>query len=1143
MSLPSIAPEKQPYKFLDYFEERDEDAFFGRERDVEKIVTRIAKDRISVLYGRSGVGKTSLFRAGVIPALRRRKYLPVYVRVTRFAAADLAAAVAAELGAPAPPVDLAGFIREASASRPMVLLFDQVEEFFVETDAPDRRKERDEFIALVKALVDDETLRLRLAFGVREEYLARLEAIKDLHDGLLRNAERLQPLSAFGAREAVVGPLEKLGIRYSDKFADRLVDALAEVGFDTPTLQIVCQQVYLAAKERDPAAPYLDEQALDRLGGIDGIYERYLEGVTSAIPPEQQFVARAVVEALITREQTKRAATLEMLREGRLLASDGELRAAIAALTGRRLVRVEERGGGVWYELAHERVIKSALEWLDRDESFFNFRSTRELVLNLSRGERWRRQPKMLLTADQLDLVNPHVGRLKLERVERDFLAWSAIFRGSKASLGIYTTASPPGEIAVAAEALLRHGDPLLRRAAAAALGSGDVRDSLGALMKRCLDMALEDGDDEARRAAARAFARAAKDVDLVHLSAVLSPKALDAEAEELLTEVAAARLGTPGEAALRQWVPPAHWKRVTKAARARILAEHREVIKKRRGLGAVRGLLAAVGWALLFGAPLWCALLWDSEPRWQEAAIYLIPITVGLAMFLGPTVGALAGAAGARAAALRGEGRWSRALGTWRTTLPLAIVLWGLFAGISIIADAASLSNHEWQNFGSEAGVLLVLLAGEAAVAPLLAFGVLLPIAASAHLAEAAGAASDSTPRAIFWCLAAAAGLPLFALMLFMAFGTSMGLAILTMFSAELVPLFVLPAVASLRAGAAVAPIQRAPAAPSAPEGWARALSAVPLGLAVIGGLWVFEWRSIPFFAPIVEITAEPSTLRAPERRMFFGLFRYKLHIHAGDEEIALVRFTRRGPPTTLSDTSTKSNLTPGDGLNPVDLFAVSPGTWTVAAGSEKDDLVARARSNEPPAFSVQRVVTEPVPREAAVEVQPGWQLFSLQRALGGEDLALSLRCPAPAGERRTIDLALIATRKAALWRGSSKSGTGAATNAVEELAARATMESPGVGPIGFYLLDLPAPDEPRDELDRDGAPKKALTGLAEQLGAATVQRPTLRPVTNDRVAGWLLGCPAEGTAIHVRVRDPQTLRAAAADVALAVHVGGEDR
>ena len=64
-------PGEPPFQGLQYFDEKDADRFFGREMLVAKIVARMAGTRFLAVIGASGSGKSSVVRAGVIPALRR----------------------------------------------------------------------------------------------------------------------------------------------------------------------------------------------------------------------------------------------------------------------------------------------------------------------------------------------------------------------------------------------------------------------------------------------------------------------------------------------------------------------------------------------------------------------------------------------------------------------------------------------------------------------------------------------------------------------------------------------------------------------------------------------------------------------------------------------------------------------------------------------------------------------------------------------------------------------------------------------------------------------------------------------------------------------------------------------------------------
>src|SRR3954454_4092956 len=72
---------ENPWPGLESFEENAHDYFFGRDRETVSLLNHVRDAAVTVLYGRSGLGKTSLLRAGLFPALREENFLPIYVRL------------------------------------------------------------------------------------------------------------------------------------------------------------------------------------------------------------------------------------------------------------------------------------------------------------------------------------------------------------------------------------------------------------------------------------------------------------------------------------------------------------------------------------------------------------------------------------------------------------------------------------------------------------------------------------------------------------------------------------------------------------------------------------------------------------------------------------------------------------------------------------------------------------------------------------------------------------------------------------------------------------------------------------------------------------------------------------------------------
>src|SRR5580704_8796751 len=73
---------QNPWPGLPAFTEQQQDFFFGREQEAHDLFRCVKRERLTVLFGKSGLGKTSLLQAGLFPQLRNSTYLPVYLRLS-----------------------------------------------------------------------------------------------------------------------------------------------------------------------------------------------------------------------------------------------------------------------------------------------------------------------------------------------------------------------------------------------------------------------------------------------------------------------------------------------------------------------------------------------------------------------------------------------------------------------------------------------------------------------------------------------------------------------------------------------------------------------------------------------------------------------------------------------------------------------------------------------------------------------------------------------------------------------------------------------------------------------------------------------------------------------------------------------------
>lgn len=676
-----------PFKGLAYFAQQDHASFGGRGRDVRTVASGILKSRTFVVYGRSGLGKTSLLLAGVFPELARHRCRTAYVRALVDPLEDLREALSRDLDGQ-PGDSLHAMIDRTDNDGPVVVVFDQFEEFFIRfsdqvaTDTGEslalssaerqvRRARRKELIDEIGQLAAASDLNLRLVFSLREDWVAEMHAFERAVPGIQEHSFRLMPMTSFGVRQSILQTLKAHRVTFDAGLVSHLVESLAEVEFDPAVLQVVASEVFDRGLERSTVGQvHLTEKDLEAVGGVWGIFRGYLEHIPEA-SRRRHLQIRAVLDSLITRQRTKRAVQKPFFLTRYFQITEDELDEVLEMLCAQRLAREDSRGGQEWYELIHERLVQTILDWLDGDREFPLFRSARLLVLNSCANPGWQENPGLLLTRDQLDdTVGPYRDLLRFTEEERLFLVSSAVYRGSShvafwaERAGLEVTAGVMESFFAQGE---KEGGRSRRQAAAAACTLAplwpELRDRFAG---RCLELALGDPDDEVRGVAAKSFAHLARDEDFEQLARQLADRSTRPAAAEVLREVVAEdRL--PEKRAFSRWQT---WRAKRQVVR-RDLAAAKEVLRTRAWRGARAGLTGGVIWALTAGPIFLWFSLFELVPGQWASQMKVLAVTL---MVLGPLatwVGwRIARRAGLEAVRTGQEGRFFFAIASRRTWL-----------------------------------------------------------------------------------------------------------------------------------------------------------------------------------------------------------------------------------------------------------------------------------------------------------------------------------------------------------------------------------------------------------------------------------------------------------------------------------------
>ncbi|MCW5213576.1 ATP-binding protein, partial [Desulfobulbus sp. TB] len=219
----------EPYIGLRPFREDEQDRFFGRDREISVLLDKIRANRLTLLLAGSGVGKSSLLRAGIMPALDGDTELVYHRNWSAPPGPALKQSVsshfskkynAARLGEQFAALPLKDILRACTmfSTGRKILLLDQFEEFFnYQRFRPDFRP----FIEELSAAVLDSGIPVSFIFSMREDFALELNAFKPFLPTIFDNYFRLEKLTRDQARLAIAEPLKQTGYCFAPKKGDQ----------------------------------------------------------------------------------------------------------------------------------------------------------------------------------------------------------------------------------------------------------------------------------------------------------------------------------------------------------------------------------------------------------------------------------------------------------------------------------------------------------------------------------------------------------------------------------------------------------------------------------------------------------------------------------------------------------------------------------------------------------------------------------------------------------------------------------------------------------------------------------------------------------------------------------------------------------
>ena len=342
-----------PFKGLAFFDRADAAYFCGRERVVAELVARLADASLVGILGPSGIGKSSLLRAGVLPALSAGvlpgspAWRQVLLRPGQHPCAELEHAVG--------DGGLKDAVMRLGPGERIVIAVDQLEELFLVCDGED---ERVEFLEQLVGAAHDPERRALVVCSLRADFYGRVGSYPFFAELLSRSHVLIGPMDPDELARAIEQPASRAGLEVEPALVNALVSDVSGERGGLPLLSTTLLELWWASDGRT-----LRLERYRTAGGVHGAVARLAEDAFTHLGEREQLIARSVMLRLASGDHET------LVRRRIPLADLNRIEGAepvVGALTDARLLTVSDKE----VELSHEALLREwprYREWLEED--------------------------------------------------------------------------------------------------------------------------------------------------------------------------------------------------------------------------------------------------------------------------------------------------------------------------------------------------------------------------------------------------------------------------------------------------------------------------------------------------------------------------------------------------------------------------------------------------------------------------------------------------------------------------------------------------------------------------------------------------------------------------------------------------------
>ncbi len=411
---------RNPYKGLRAFLEADAGDFFGREVLVRRLVARFGdgdpSSRFLAVIGPSGSGKSSVVRAGLVPALRRGalpgsdRWYVIDVLPGPHPLQELESALLGLAVEPPPSLleelerDVLGLVRAVDRVLPdpdgeLLIVLDQLEEIFTLVEADDERRH---VLDSLRAATLEPGSRIRIVSTLRADFFDEPLSVPGFGDMLAARTEAITPMSPEELERAIVAPADRAGLVVEPMLLAAMIADVADRPAALPLLQYALTE--LAERQQDGV---LTVDAYRRIGGVSGALARRAEQLYEPLNETAQVACRQLFLRLVTLGEGSEDTRRRVRRSELLPLADARAMATVIDAYGRHRLLSFDRDPSSrepTVEIAHEALLGAwtrLRRWID--EARDDIRTQRQLATAAAEWDTGERDPSFLLHGARLE--------------------------------------------------------------------------------------------------------------------------------------------------------------------------------------------------------------------------------------------------------------------------------------------------------------------------------------------------------------------------------------------------------------------------------------------------------------------------------------------------------------------------------------------------------------------------------------------------------------------------------------------------------------------------------------------------------------------------------------------------------------------